>query len=99
MGPNVKFVSAITDAFFKKKMGVNFFLEKRSNPVGGSEGGLVKDHTFPPFFYTFPKVFMHRVGASYITKHITRKIDIWDKIASHKSFCCPTDNVDYQSVY
>ena len=51
MGPNVKFVSAITDAFSNKKMGVNFFLEKRPNPGGGSEGGLVKDHTFAAFFF------------------------------------------------
>ena len=36
MGPNVKFVSAITDAFSNKKW--------------GSEGGLVKDHTFAAFF-------------------------------------------------
>ena len=54
MGPNVKFVSAITDA--TKKMGVNFFPEKRPNPRGegggggGPEGGLVRDYTFPPFF-------------------------------------------------
>ena len=46
MGPNVKFVSAITDAFSNKKMGVNFFPEKRPNQ-GGSQGGLVKDQTFP----------------------------------------------------
>ena len=55
MGPNVKFVSAITDAFSNKKMGVNFFPEKRPNPGGGgwgSEGGLVKDHTFPLFLLT-----------------------------------------------
>ena len=30
MGPNVKFVSAITDAFSNKKMGVNFFLQKKT---------------------------------------------------------------------
>ena len=35
MGPNVKFVSAITDAFSDKKMGVSFFPEKRPNPGGG----------------------------------------------------------------
>ena len=48
MGPNVKFVSAITDAFSNKKMVFNFFRKKRRG--GGSEGGLVKDHTFPVFF-------------------------------------------------
>ena len=36
MGPNVKFVSAITDAFSNKKMGVNFFPQKRPN---GGRGG------------------------------------------------------------
>ena len=50
MGPNVKFVSAITDAFSNKKKGVKFFPEKRPTRGGGSEGGLVKDHTFPLFF-------------------------------------------------
>ena len=50
MGPNVKFVSAITDA--TKKMGVNFFLKKDQTRGGrgGAEGGLVRDYTFPPFF-------------------------------------------------
>ena len=56
MGPNVKFVSAITDAFSNKKMGVNLFPEKRPNPGGGPEGGLVKDHTFPPFFFLNPSL-------------------------------------------
>ena len=55
MGPNVKFVSAITDAFSNKKNGGQFFPEKRLNPGGGAEGGLVKDHTFPLLFDTFPK--------------------------------------------
>ena len=57
MGPNVKFVSAITDAFSNKKMGVNFFPQKKTKRGGGSEGGLVKDHTFPAFFFcTLPLV-------------------------------------------
>ena len=57
MGPNVKFVSAITDAFSNKKMGVNFFLQKRPNRGGGgSEGGLVKDHTFAAFFFVHPSL-------------------------------------------
>ena len=54
MGPNVKFVSAITDAFSNKKNGGQFFSGKKTKPGGGSEGGLVKDHTFPLFFDTFP---------------------------------------------
>ena len=55
MGPNVKFVSAITDAFSNKKTGVNFFPKKRPNPGGGSEGGSVKDHTCPlSLLWTLP---------------------------------------------
>ena len=50
MGPNVKFVSAITDAFSNKKNGGQFFSAKKTKPGGGSEGGLVKDHTFAAFF-------------------------------------------------
>ena len=38
MGPNVKFVSAITGAFSNKKMEVNFFPEKRPNPGEGRGG-------------------------------------------------------------
>ena len=64
MGPNVKFVSAITDAFSNKKMGVNFFWKKTKpgGGGGGSEGGLVKDHTFPPFFDTFPNLILLQKG-------------------------------------
>ena len=52
MGPNVKFVSAITDAFSNKKNGGQFFLQKRPNRGGGgAEGGLVKDHAFAAFFF------------------------------------------------
>ena len=59
MGPSVKFVSAILDAFSNKKMGVNFFRKKRPNQGGRSEGGLVKDHTFPAFFFEpFPNLKM-----------------------------------------
>ena len=47
---------AIVDEIFNKKMGVNFFLEKRPNPGGGSEEGLVKDHTFPAFFFLHPSL-------------------------------------------
>ena len=58
MGPNVKFVSAITDAFSNKKNGGQFFSAKKTKPGGGgSKGGLVKDHTFAAFFSApFPKV-------------------------------------------
>ena len=50
VGPSVKFVSAIKDAIFNKKMGVNFLFGKNAKPGGGgSEGGLAKDHTFSGF--------------------------------------------------
>ena len=53
VGPSVKFVSAIKDAIFKKKMGVNFLFGKNAKPGGGgrgSGGGLAKDQTFSGFF-------------------------------------------------
>ena len=37
MGPNVKFVSAITDAFSNKKNGGQFFSAKKTKPGGHSE--------------------------------------------------------------
>ena len=51
MGPSVKFVSAIKDAIFKRKMGVNFLFGKNAKPGVGSEGGLAKDQTFSGFFF------------------------------------------------
>ena len=38
VGPSVKFVSAIKDAIFNKKMGVNFFLGKKTKGGGGPRG-------------------------------------------------------------
>ena len=52
MGPSVKFVSAIVDAFSNKKNGGHFFSPKKTNP-GGSEGGLAKDQTFSGFFFGY----------------------------------------------
>ena len=47
MGPSVKFVSAIKDATFNKKMGVSFFSGKKDHTqVGGSEGEMVKYQHF-----------------------------------------------------
>ena len=56
MGPSVKFILVIVDAFFIKKMRVNFFHRKKTKPgEGGSEEGLADDHTFPILFpATFP---------------------------------------------
>ena len=43
--------------FSTKKMGVNFFPAKKTKPGGGgSEGGLVKDHTFAAFFFVHPSL-------------------------------------------
>ena len=59
MGPNVKFVSAITDAFSNKKNGGQFFSPKKDQTGGGgggSEGGLAKDHTFSGFFFRLPSL-------------------------------------------
>ena len=55
MGPSVKFVSAIKDAFFNKKNGGQFF-SREKDQTGGSEGGLVKDHTFPEIFFWIPSL-------------------------------------------
>ena len=57
MGPNVKFVSAITDAFSNKKNGGQFFSAKKTKPGGGGPGGLVKAQYFCRIFFDpFPKV-------------------------------------------
>ena len=57
MGPNVKFVSAITDAFSNKKMGVNFFPEKDRTQGGGVRGRFGKRPYFSRFvFLTLPLV-------------------------------------------
>ena len=56
VGPSVKFVSAIKDAIFNKKMGVNFLFGKMPNQGGGSEGGLAKDQTFSGFSFVHPSL-------------------------------------------
>ena len=44
MGPNVKFVSPICDLISERKIGVIFFIRKKTIPggEGGSEGGFGK---------------------------------------------------------
>ena len=55
MGPSIKFVLAIEDAFSNKKMGVNFFHQKKTKPGGGPRGVWKKTTLFPDFFSaTFP---------------------------------------------
>ena len=57
VGPSVKFVSAIKDAIFNKKMGVNFLLLKKCQTGGGGPGGgLAKDQTFSGFFFVHPSL-------------------------------------------
>ena len=53
MGPNVKFVSPICDPISERKNRGKFFY------LGGSEGGLAKDHKKYGFFSSapFPKSF------------------------------------------
>ena len=60
MGPSVKFVSAIIDAFSNKKMGVNFFHRKKPNLGRGVRGGFGKRSHFSGFFSsaTFPNLLM-----------------------------------------
>ena len=58
MGPSVKFVSAIIDAFSNKKWGSIFFTEKTKPEGGGSpsdpvRGGFANDHTFSGFFFGY----------------------------------------------
>ena len=64
MGPSVKFVSAIKDAFFNKKNGGQFFSRKKDQTEGGGAGGgLVKDHTFPEIFFgTLPLSLFSHIG-------------------------------------
>ena len=56
MGPSVKFVSAIKDAIFNKKMGVIFFLKKCQTGGEGPRGSLAKDHTFSGFSFVHPSL-------------------------------------------
>ena len=52
MGPNVKFVSAITDAFSNKKNGGQFFSAKKTKPGGGVQGRFGKRPYFCRIFFT-----------------------------------------------
>ena len=51
MGPNVKFVSHICDLIPERKIGVIFFIRKKTIPGGGPRGGLAKDHKKYVFFW------------------------------------------------
>ena len=48
--------------FSTKKNGGQFFFGKKTKPGGGSEGGLVKDHTFPAFFFLHPSLITVKRG-------------------------------------
>ena len=58
MGPSVKFVLAIIDSISQKKMGVNFFIRKKTIRGGGPRGGLAKDHKKYVFFFRTPSLSM-----------------------------------------
>ena len=59
----LKFVLAIVDEIFNKKNGGQSFSGKKDQTWGGGpEGSLVKDHTFPPFFWTLRQVRNGRAG-------------------------------------
>ena len=57
VGPSVKFVSAIKDAIFKKKMGVIFLFGKMPNWGGGVvRGEFGKRPDFFRFFFSHPSL-------------------------------------------
>ena len=68
MGPSIKFVLAIVDAFSNKKNGGQFFSAKKTKPGGGGPGGgLVKNQTFAAFFFDpFPKVLSYLTSTNLI---------------------------------
>ena len=55
MGPSVKFVSAIIDAFSNKKNGGQFFSPKKDQTGGGGgpRGVWQKTTLFPDFFFGY----------------------------------------------
>ena len=80
MRPSVKFVLAIIDSISKKKMGVNFFIRKKTIPGGGGpRGGLAKNHKKYVFFpEPFPWVKMCqnwsvRSGIHFLNFHSARR--------------------------
>ena len=50
MGPSVKFVLTIIDAFPNQKNGDNFFVAKKDNPVGR---GVFRTNFFPSQFLEY----------------------------------------------
>ena len=54
MGPSVKFVSAIKDAFFNKKNGGQFFSREKDHMGGGVRGGFGKRPYFSQDFFLEP---------------------------------------------
>ena len=53
MGPNAKFVSHICDLNSERKNRGNFFIRKKTIPMGGGgpRGSLAKDHKKYVFFF------------------------------------------------
>ena len=74
MGPSVKFVLAIVDAFSNKINGGQFFSPKQNQRGGGSEEGLAKDHFFSDFF----------PGNPYCYTCMTSNLCIFPKVLSRR---------------
>ena len=79
MGPSVKFVSAIIDAFSNKKNGGQFFSPKKDQTGrGGSEGGFAKDHTFSGFFFgNLPLKGSFTIFLFFVRTHILDSNEVW----------------------
>ena len=56
----LKIASSLAETNFTPKKNFNFFSGKKTIPGGGSEGGLVKDHTFYGYFFRQPSLTMQR---------------------------------------
>ena len=78
MGPNVKFVSAITDAFSNKKNGGQFFPQKRPNRGvgGGGRGGFCKRPYFCRIFFLHPSLRkVEKLESRRVGKWKSRKVE------------------------
>ena len=54
MGPNVKFVSPICDLISERKIGVIFFIRKKTIPGGGARGGVWQKTIKNTVFFSEP---------------------------------------------
>ena len=79
MGPNLKFVLAITDAFSNKKNGGQFFSRKKDQTPGGGggPGGVWKKTILLPHFFSapFPKQQEQNVASNKMYSHMKPRPD------------------------